>query len=52
MPRELSDIELNCVSGGGGGKKEFSDNTRRCKPEPKKCKPKPHCKKKHDTVPV
>jgi hypothetical protein len=44
MIRKLSDIELDCVSGGGGGKKNFSANTRRCKPEPKKVKcPPPPC---------
>jgi hypothetical protein len=49
MLRELSEIELDCVSGGGGKPRP------RCVPKqkkPKKCKPKPHCKKKNGEVPV
>ena len=50
MLRELSDVELDCVSGGGG----TEANTRRCKPKPPKCKHKPkRCKKKnHDNNPT
>ena len=49
MLRKLTDIELDCVS--GGGKKAI---IRRCKPKPPKCKPKKPkpCKKENGNTPT